>query len=430
MSFIEKIFGKKQKETETGPLRLEFDKLPKLIDEEYKKELGTLGPVIKEKYREIDASIDRIKDAKKSLLEAEAIADANKRAEKLGYSNRDNVAHNLDLIAEKIRVPSNSDPKDAFTFYRDSKAILKNVLDNTRRSQLYIKALYPREFENINLSLANLESLLDELYELLGVKKNKIDAFEKFPEHMEEVLRNEREMEETQKRVLDLEAKYESVKNDMTNADSRIKELERSTEFEAAYNLENDIKTLENKIYAVDSDIRRLFTPMSKALSRMEKQDKNEIFVLSPENREVLRMIKDEPASIQENELRSFLDVLEKRIENQDLGLKEQMYEKILNRIHKLKDTSAMSDLLGQREHYSTEMQALSNELNRLDVYREMERLEDKAAQYRNSVGSILGNLETEQKHLEEIEERLERSRSILNSEIKDIFGRDAEIIY
>lgn len=430
MSFIEKIFGKKQKETETGPLRLEFDKLPKLIDEEYKKELGTLGPVIKEKYKQIDASIDRIKDAKKSLLEAEAIANANKRAEKLGDSNRDNVAHNLDLIAEKIRVPSNSDPKDAFAFYGDSKAILKNVLDNTRRSQLYIKALYPREFENINLSLANLEGLLDELYELIINDKNKIDAFEKSSEQIKEVHQNEKEVEESQKRIIDLEAKYESAKNDMANADIRTKELENSIEFEAAHDIENSIKTLENKISAVDSDIKRLFTPMSKALSRMEKQDKNEMFVLSPENREVLRMIKDEPASIRENELYPFLAVLEKRIENQDLGLKEQMYEKIQNQIHKLKDTSAMSDLLGQREHYSAEMQALSNELNRLDIYREMERLDDQAAQYRNSVGSVLGNLETEQKHLEEIEERLERSRSILNSEIKDIFGQDAEIVY
>ncbi|TGC07311.1 hypothetical protein [Methanolobus halotolerans] len=430
MSLIEKIFGKKQKETETGPLRLEFNKLPDLISAQYRKNRDVSAPVIEKKYKEIGSSVRDIKDARKELLDAEAIADANKRAEKLGDSNRENVAHNLNLIIEKIRVPSNKDPKNALVFFEDSKATMKNVLDNTRKSQLYIKALYPTEFENINLRLANLESLLDELYEMIRDDKNKIDAFEKLPQHMENISQKEKEAQLSRKRILALEEKYESAKTDLVNAGSDIAKLRNSSEFQKANDLENNIKALENKIYAVNSDIRRLFTPMSKALSRMEKQDKNEMHVLSPENRKVLIMLKDDPASIPEKELGPFLDMLEKRIQSRDLGLKDPMYEKILRQIHKLKETTAMSDLREQSKMYSSDIETLTAELSRLDIYREMDLLQTQESQYRDSIGLILSNMEAEHKHLEEIEEHLEISRSILNSEVKEIFGQDAEIVY
>ncbi|WP_406655748.1 hypothetical protein V7O62_08125 [Methanolobus sp. ZRKC2] len=430
MSFIEKIFGKKRKEVETGPVRFEFNKLSEMVKQEYEKELGTLRPVIGKKYKEIGISIKEIKDVKKSLLEAEAIANANKRAEKLGDSNRDNIAHNLDLIIEKIRIPSNNEPGNAFAFYEDSKSVLKNVLDNTRRSQMYIKALYPREFERINLAMANLEARLDELFALIRNKKNKIDAFEKIPEHVENVRENERHMEQSRKKILDFESRYESAKKELANTDASIEKLEESSEFEETKALENEIRELKNKIASVDSEVKRLFTPMSKALSRMEKQDKNEMYVLSPENREVLRKIKDNPISIQVEELESFLNVLEERIENRDLGLKEQMYEKILKQIEKLKDPATMSDLHTQREQYLAEIEELTEKLNLLHVYKNREDLEKQIAKCNDSIGVIISDMEAEQRHLEDLEGQLEDSRYVLNSEIKDIFGNDAQIVY
>jgi len=430
MSFLDRIFGKKKKETESLPQRIDFNRLPDVINEEYRQELDSLRPPIGEKYRDINSSIKDIMNARKSLSEAEAIADANKRAEKLGESNRDNVIHNLDLVIEKIHVPSNKDPKNAFDFYEDSKTVLKQVLENTQRSMLYIKALYPREFENVGSGLAGLESRFDELYSLIKDEKEKIEIFDKVPEQIESIRRQEREIEEIQERIIDLEEKYESAKQDVADIGSRMEELKGSDEFENARNLDNRIKELENEISSTDSDIRRLFTPMSKAISRVEKQDNKEIHVLSPENRRTLDIIKNNPAAIGETELGLFLDMLEQRIKNRDLGLKEQMYDKILKQIDKLKETSIMSDLLEQRESYLSEKTTVTAELNQLDVYRKMEDIETQESDYRDSIGQILSRIEAERNHLQDMEEDLENSKHLLSSEIKTIYGQDAEIIY
>lgn len=430
MKFLEKVFGKKQKDAEAIPVKLEFSKLPELIMEEREKELGLLRPLIGDKYREIDVAVKEIEDVKRSLLEAEALAEASKKMEKAGDSNRDNVAHNLDLLIEKLRVPSSKEPKDAFAFYMDARSVLKTVLDNTRRSQMYIKALYPREFERIIHGLANLEKQLDELSVLLADKRKMTDAFEKFPEQMESVRQHEKLAAQGRERITDLESKHESAQKEMASTSSLIEELESGSDFEKARNLEKKIKSLEINVSAVDTDINRLFTPMSKALSRMEKQDKNEMYVLSPENRKMLGMIRDEPASIQGNDLQHFLDMLEKRIENRDLGLKDPMYDKILRQIEKLRDPSVISDLRAQRERYVSDIGSHREELNRMDVYREREVLEKQVSQHQASAGLLLSELDAERKDLEETEGKLQEARDILNSEIKDIFGKDAEIIY
>ncbi|MDI3539317.1 MAG: hypothetical protein PWR29_953 [Methanolobus sp.] len=430
MRFIEKIFGKKQSNIETTPVKLQFSKLPELIREEREKELGLLRPQIGEKYAEINAAVKQVGGVKKSLLEAEALADASKKMEKAGDSNRDNVAHNLDLVTGKIRVPSGREPRDALEFYRDARSVLKTALDNTRRSQLYIKALYPREFENIVLSLANLEKHLEELHALLEDKRKRTEAFEKLPEQVENIHQQMRIAEQYHERMADLESKYEAVQKELAATTAGIEGLEGSRDFERARDLEERIRALEEKVSAVDAEISRLFTPMSKALSRMEKQDKNEMYVLSPENRKLIGMIKDEPASIRENELGQFLDMLKKRIDNRDLGLKDQMYDKILRQIEKLRDPSTMSGLRAQRERYVSEIETHREELSRLDVYRERENLGKQVAQHKASASLLLSELDAERKELEETEGKLGEARKMLNSQIKDIFGMDAEIIY
>lgn len=430
MKFIEKILGKKQKDIEITPVKLQFSRLPELVSEEREKELGLLRPQIGEKYAEIDATLKQISSAKKSLLEAEALANASKKMEKAGDSNRDNVAHNLDLVMGKVRLPSSREPRDAFEFYRDARSALKTALDNTRRSQLYIKALYPQEFENVILSLASLERQLGELHALLEDKRKKTEAFEKFPEQMENIHNQMQVAEQGRERIADLESKYGAVQKELAATTAGIKGIQSSTEFEKSRDLEDRIRVLKDKVSSVDAEISRLFTPMSKALSRMEKQDKNEMYVLSPENRKLLAMIKDEPASIKEDELGQFLDMLKKRIDNRDLGLKDQMYDKILRQIERLRDPSTMSALRAQRERYVSEIGSHQEELSRLDVHREKERLEKQVSQHQALSSLLLSELDEKKNELEETELRLQEARDTLSSEVKDIFGRDAVIIY
>ena len=430
MKFLDNLFRKKAKDVTQESFGLKFERLPELIRAEAKKGLDDIGPLIRAKYTEIEISLGELRDIKESLLQAEPIENANKRMEKVGDSNRDNVAHNLDLIIEKLAPPHSNDPKDAIVLYTESRSVMKTVVDNTRRSQLYIKALYPQESERIKQGLTELEDRLSELYGILNAGKEKMNALERLPDEIENVGQIERDIRHTMENIRSLESRYENAGKMLSASVEALDELEKSAEFERAKMLEDEIHALEVKISTAGSDIERLFAPLSKAISRMEKQDKNEIRVLSAENRKVLAVIKDKPDSLAQSELDPFLDELAARVKNKDLGLKDQMYDKILGQISRLKDPDTLSDLCVRKEGYASRKNELASELKHIQVYRDREKLEKDRARYKGMAESAENELNAEKTNLDSLTDRLEISRSELYLLIVPVLGKNVEVIY
>ncbi|WP_292468048.1 hypothetical protein [Methanolobus sp.] len=430
MKLIERLFGKKQEIEETRSAVFDFEKLPGTVKDEIKRQETVLRPVVKDKYEGIRQALRELEILKKELLAAEAIEGASKRGEKLGDSNRDNVANNLKLIDDKLKVPGNTSPATASEFYTDAKSTMKNVLDNTRKSLLYIKALYPREHQKINQGLADLEDSLDELYSSIIEGNGRINELQKIAGEIDIIERVNREIEQSTKKIVDLDVKYESVKSKLSEHDSKRTELENGSEFERAKQLETEIRLLDTNIADVGSEARRLFTPLSKAISRMEKQDENERCVLSPENRETLKTINEDPASAIEYDLSHFLSELTGRIESGELGLKDQMCDKALKQIQVVNDKKIISALVEQRKSYLAEREKLIEELNSLSIYQEREKIEREIEAHQNHASSANSDIDSERKHLNSLEEEIERARSVLLADIKHVFGSDSEINY
>ncbi len=140
---------------------------------------------------------------------------------------------------------------------------------------------------------------------------------------------------------------------------------------------QNDLRLMSNSIRAIIEHRSRypeniLLCP--RLFSRMEKQDKSEICVLSPEHRKILEKITHDPASALEHDLESFFAEVKPRIENGSLGLKDQMCEKALKQVDKLHSSEALASLREQRKEYSLQLEKAMSELNSLRVYRGKEQ--------------------------------------------------------
>ena len=240
----------------------------------------------------------------------------------------------------------------------------------------------------------------------------------------------EEEMEKSTKKMRELDSIYGAAKEKLSKNRARLAELENSKEFERAKQLEYEIKELDVKIADTLSEARRLFTPLSKAISRMEKQDDNERCVLSPENREILRSIKEDPGNAIEQDLDPFLRELTGRIESGELGLKEQICEKTLRQVQVISDGKTTSSLVGQRNAYLAEKEGLMEEINGLSIYQEREKIENDIEKYRSCVSSVNNDIDSESKHLYGLKDEMENSRSVLLSNVRKVFGEGSEIEY
>ena len=428
MKFIDKLFGKKK--AENLPLKLKIDDLPQFISDESEKEFNELKPFILKKYKEINSSLSEMPGVIESLLSAEVVENANKRVEKVGDANRDNIVNNLRSLLEKVVIPEDASLQSAFEFCILAKSTLKTVLENTHRSQLYIKAIYPEESENIISALSKLEDPVHELLEALRDKKARMDSFDKFSEEIGNYNRMKIHIQESKTKVEHFESRIASMKKDIIDAKNHLDELENSREFERAKQLEDEVSSLKENLSDVDHNIQRLFSPLSKVFSRMEKQDKSEICVLSPEHRQILEKITHDPASALEHDLDSFFAEVKPRIENGSLGLKDQMCEKALQQVEKLHNSKDLSSLREKRKEYSLQLGSAMNELNSLSVYRDKEQLVKQISRDEHMLKTLEGDLDSEKKHLDSLTEECQLLRLGLSKEIKGLFEKDIEIEY
>lgn len=428
MKFIKRIFGKK--EDIPKEISIKTDDLSVWIETESQKQFSVLRSDIKQKYDEINATLENLSTSRDQLKDAEFGEKTYKRLAKAGTSNRDNLIKNINVLIERTIIPEDIDPSKAVEFYIDMKSTLKTCLDNTTRSQEYVKLIFPEGYKVVVIDLKRLDTLLDELMYFIEGVKDELDVYTKLPEDIEIINHSQHQIKEMTDNIPQLEAKYESLKNNLHTGEDRLAEMERSEEIIKANELEKQIKTLNDRIFGINSNVKELFAPLSKALLRMQKQHESGRHTLSSINSNHLRTLIEDPPLVLGNDINSFLNEIRKSVEDGTLGLKQQKANKTVEQIDRLTGSDILLSLYRDRESDSAKLNGLLEERNRLTVYKERTRLEKKLSDYRNSIDSTEQSLDTERKDLSSLIEEVEQLKTKLNSDLSFVFNKNIKIVY
>lgn len=428
MKFIKRIFG--NKEDIPKEISIKIDDLSVWIETESQKQFSVLRSDIKQKYDEISATLGNLSTSRDQLKDAKFGEKTYKRLAKAGTSNRDNLIKNINVLIERTIIPEDIDPSKAVEFYIDMKSTLKTCLDNTTRSQEYVKLIFPEGYKVVVIDLKRLDTLLDELMYFIEGVKDELDVYTKLPEDIEIINQSQHQIKEMTDNIPQLEAKYESLKNNLHTGEDRLAEMDRSEEIIKAHELEKQIKTLNDRISGINSNVKELFAPLSKALLRMQKQHESGRHTLSSINSNNLRTLIEDPALILGNDINSFLNEIRKSVEDGTLGLKQQKANKTTEQIDRLTGSDILLSMYRDRESDSAKLTGLLEERNRLTVYKERTRLEKKLSDYRSSINSIEQSLDIERKDLDSLIEKVEQLKTKLNSDLSFVFNKDIKIVY
>jgi len=429
LKFIKKLFGKK----EDVPTRisLKFGDLPGWLEAESEKRFSKLQPHIRQKYGEIGAALENLNTGKERLEAAMPVDEAvYKRIAKAGASNRDNLVKNLNIIIEKTVVPEDITASGASVFYTSARSTFKTSIENTIRSQQYVKTLYPGEYREIMDELSHLDTLLDELITPVNEVRDELDVYDRLSGTVETINNTKQQIREKEKKILDLERVYGSSKDDLRTGESELEQLEEGPDFVRAQELEEQVRILGEKISGIDFNVRAIFTPLSKAMLRMEKQDESGRHLLSPGSRDILGRLKEDPISVMGTDITPFLNEIRNRVKDGTLGLKQQKKNKTLEQIDKLTGSDILSPLYNQRKSYSAELARVLEELDGLTVYNERKRLKNQISGYQDMITSTEQDLELERKHLIRLRDEAETSMTELSSDIRHVFGNGIEVIH
>ncbi|WP_225419973.1 coiled-coil domain-containing protein [Methanohalophilus profundi] len=293
---------------------------------------------------------------------------------------------------------------------------------------LYAKSLYPAEYNKINGDLANLNHALSDLFSTIEKPRNKLEMISNVFEDIEDIHNLESEIIDRRDKIQELENKYTSLDEKLRDAKSDLEELIEGSEYPRAEAINSEIDDVRQQVLNVEADIKRMFTPLSKALSRMKKQDENGIHTLSPQVRNILGIVMKDPVSALDHNLDPLYDELIMRLKDDSLGLKDKKKDKTLEQVHSIKTLSSLTSLYEDKKKYDNRLKQLRGQLDRMDVYRQKTSMEKDISKKQDALASIQDKLEDETKHLESLKEQLENTKSKLISHVNDAFEEDIEI--
>lgn len=431
LGFIDRLFGKKKEKEVPVPagVSLTFDKVPAWLETESRGLFSELQPHILLKYGEMQGAIEDLRESRARLDDATIIEDAPKRLAKAGDSNKVNLLRNLDILFEKIVVPEDSSISGAYRFHQETLPVMEIFFENTARSQQYIKALFPAEYDDVMGNLSKLSALFDELQQLLGDVRGKVDVYESLPETIASIDRLLEDMENKRKVIQDHEDKCDHLETDLADKRSQLGDVLSSKEFAEAQRLEDHVESLEIDLSEIDVIIGAQFTPLSKAFSRMQKQDESGRYRMPAASRSVLDALLDDPSSATEHDVSAFLLEVKGRVADGTLGLKDKKKGKTLEHVDKLLDSGDLVSLREQRGACLSEIEQVSQQLRELAIYDEKTSLERSISHCQGMLRSSKQEMGSEKDIRVTLAEEHDRAVADLASDLSNVFDRDVTIV-
>lgn len=425
MKFIEKLLGKN-----VQSISLQFTEIPGWIEKESEQIFSELRSHIRQKYEQIGSALDDLNTSAEGLMQARLGENVPKRAIKIGESSRDNLIKNLRIIIERTSLPEDLEISSAFGFYDSTRTLSNTCLENAIRSQQYVKALFPEEFKDILLHMKNLNTLLEEFIRPLNEKKDIMEIHARSQRLIEDIRNNQKQIDEKGKNIQMLEEKLDFAEKRMSEFTSRLSALEGNDKFIHAKILEDQVLAAKKRIDEIDSVVVGSFTPLSKALSRIEKLDDSGRYTLDSGSRDILKRIKDDPVALLRQDISQFLLEIRKIAQEGHLGLKQNKLDKTIAQIDKLTGTDLISSLKEQRENACSEFSGLLDELNGLDVYREKTELEGLISDCRTTIESLEQKKEIDKKDLAALVSGYDGKKEELLQQLDQISKKEINISF
>jgi len=429
------------KEKEEISDSIEFNSIDTWLEKKSKKQFHELSENADKVYKDLKETLEQLKQDISELKNSEPKDDVPTRLVKAGLTNRDNMIRHLNSIVSKTKVPMQSDYKTILEFYKTTISYLQSNLEKFFQSRGYVKALFPEETDQVVSDVKTLKSLLQKLIEPAKGLEEKIKAFQKAPEQIRYIQDLYTKIDQEKSKKETLEIKLSDLKKTINMQNEKIESLKNSDLWKKFKDLESSRTTYEKELKKLESYVNKIFSPISKALTRLEKQDDSGRYTLKPEHREILNLCLCNPIQVLNYDtVRSlhsrplvatdFLLELQKIVEKNTLNIKEGKRDKILEQINYILENKILEFSKKQYDHLQSKIKKIEDAISNITLQHEMKNLEKSIYSANDQIAQLHHDIESSQKYIDLQEKELKNKKKILQETLETIAEKKVKVIY
>ena len=380
-------------------------------------------------YTEITGIIDALKPDIAALQTAESAEEVPDRIAKIGMLSRDKMVKHLFAVTEKIEIPSKTDYQTVSAFYKDTTAALEFPFGKSQTNIYCVRSLFPVEIKTAIADLKRLRASLDQLITPLKGKERQIKQLERVPGLVQAINDVRTGIAEEKARVNEHEAACAALEESIETESSLLKRIEDSEEWKMFKALEGELASLEEELNTLEANVRKLFAPLTKALTLLKKQDETGRHTLTPEERTAIGSILSSPVRALNADIAKSLRSIQKVIKGDPAVLKDRKRETALNWIEQLLQAD-LASITGKRERLQAQIKETKSKLAALTIRQEKEELEHSIESARGQCTQLREEIARAQKHIVSLDEELSEKKQRLAKALEELAGNEIEVTF
>ena len=424
LKWLKKIFSKEKagegQGGEEAPLTLALSHVEEWLkgrsqEPEFEKRVRSLYDAIERMAKNLEGDLS-------ALEKAEPKEGVPPRLLKAGSAAREKVTRQMTFLSDRLAPPANVDTRSAEEYHSAMMKHLQNTVQKFGRAQRYTAALFPREVETINSDLGTISRHLSDLGDEVRERKESLEKFVEATDLASQVSERRYQIKALKDEISGDEDLLAVLRDRERGHQKDIETWTRSDE--GKKNL-GERKALEQKLRErdqIEMSMTDLVSPLTKALSRIMKQDDSDRIAL--QHREVFEKLSSSPARALEGDVSGALLELKSKVDL--LGLRDKKRDRIIEQIDHLLEDRPLEVLKARHLRLKGEIEELEQSLGRSG--RETARLKEKRDQVRQKIPALEAAIEERKRSLANLEERHSLDLADLKEKLEEIAEGRVEI--
>lgn len=373
-------------------------------------------------YSRMETAASALSSDISDLNDAEPDASTPPKLLRAGLAARSEVTKQLSSLSEKLEPPRKRDPDEAFQHHWAALKGLERTVTTFSRAQRYAAAIFPKNIERINSDLANVSRVLVDLEQEIG-KKRKLSEETWFIRELVSRLQEDLpRLERLQEKIRQDEAGHKDLISRLSSLEDEAARHAQSDEGRRAEEKKESLERALVKKGQAEEELAELVSPLSKALSRMNKQGSSSRISLQHDG--VFQKLLKSPDEVKDVEIAGSLKELQSHLSR--LGLKDRKKEKILEHIEALIRNRSLEKAGSSWAALKKEIQETREEI--AECSREHLRIRQEISQAKKSLKVLESSLEQERRDLASGREKAAADEKELRERLARIAGTPVDL--
>lgn len=330
-----------------------------------------------------------------------------------------------------LRIPSHQEIKEIKRFYQSGSQAVKDTFKRAIPYYRYAKVLFKKQTEFIPKNLKILETLFNDLKNLLDVYEPQFSRNDAILNSISELQSKAKTLDEYKENIRNAVGRIELLKKNLLDVEAKMKRLTEDPEWKNLNTIIALNEKLKIELQNIKSEMLQNISPLQKSFKKFSKHVNGE--KESFEERKMLEFYINSPIFAIDNDteltaLKTILKRVSNAIQTDKLELKDEKKKRTLAQINMIMETGRLTDLVRRYGEIKNCIKENDERISKIEIQKQKDSYAKENIELNRQIKDLENNIQELDSNRKTLISQIREIKANLEEELEQVVGSKISI--